>query len=384
MSAMSSRARLEVFALAVLFLLSASAAPAQAAESQAVATQDGWWNRLQGPQEGEPAGNPIRPVAPALPKPPNVPADAIATSVTAGQVDKVAAVGIDVLLAEGAALDGLLLRLKESPANGANIGADKAKVLACPSTNPWGSGQNANWQDRPVADCGLGSASGSRADDGTWTFDLSAIGRLWADPYAPLPAYGVVLSIDPAASSSPVQVSWLNFETGEVAVELAASPGAGGIADAGPVATEPAAAPVDSASAPALAGTGGSGAFPSAEENATGFPAYPTGPSAYTTTPAVADASAGGDTTESPAEAGLGPAPATPDRAAPVLRSRRAVDFWEHVPTPTVLLIPVAFGLALLVSVTLGPAGRPSPVFRREGGLSRALARRKPRSADGA
>ena len=380
MSAMSSRARLEVFALAVLFLLSASVVPAHATESQALATQDGWWNRLQGPQEGEPAGNPIRPVVPALPKPPNVPADAIATSVTAGQVDKVAAVGIDVVLAEGAAVDGLLLRLKESPANGANIGADKAKVLACPSTNPWGSGQNANWQDRPVADCGLGSAEGIRADDGTWTFDLSALGRLWADPYAPLPAYGVVLSIDPAASSSAAQVSWLNFETGGVAVELAASPATGGIADAGPVATEPAAGPVDAASGPGPAGTG---AFPSAEENATGFAAYPTGPGAYTPTPAVADVSAGGNTSESPTEAGLGP-PAAPDRAAPVLRSRRAVDFWEHVPTPTVLLIPVALGLALLVSVTLGPAGRPSPVFRREGGLSRALARRKPRPADGA
>src|ERR671915_2044641 len=104
---MPGRARLQVFALAVLFLISASAAPAQATESRGAATQDGWWNRLQGPQEGEPAGNPIRPLVPALPKPPNVPADAISAGVTAGQVDKVAAVGIDVLLAPGATLDGL-------------------------------------------------------------------------------------------------------------------------------------------------------------------------------------------------------------------------------------------------------------------------------------
>ena len=43
MSARSSRARLEVFALAVLFLFSALATPAQAAESRGTATQDGWW-----------------------------------------------------------------------------------------------------------------------------------------------------------------------------------------------------------------------------------------------------------------------------------------------------------------------------------------------------
>jgi hypothetical protein len=381
MSRLPSRARLEVLALAVLFLLSASAAPAQATESRGVATQDGWWNRLQGPQEGEPAGNPVRPIVPALPKPPNVPAVAIATSVTAGQIDKVAAVGIDVVLAEGATLDGLVLRLKESPASGANIGAEGAKVLACPATNPWGSGQNGNWQDRPVADCGLGSAPGARAGDGTWTFDLAAIGRLWADPYAPLPAYGVVLSIDPAAASSPVQVSWLNFETGGVSVDFAAGPATGGIADGGPVATEPSAAPVDTAPGPVLAGAAGSGAYPSAEENVTGFPASSTVPGAYTSTPAAADAATGAEPAESAAEATLNAA--APESPAPVLRSRRAVDFWEHVPTPTALLIPVAFGLALLVSVALGPAGRPSPVFRREGGLSRALARRKPRS-DGA
>src|SRR5204862_547411 len=82
--------------------------------------QDGWWTRLQGPQEGEPEGNPIRPLVPAIPKPPNVPADAIAVGATGGQVDKVAAVGIDVALADGAMLDGLVLRLKETDANGAN------------------------------------------------------------------------------------------------------------------------------------------------------------------------------------------------------------------------------------------------------------------------
>jgi hypothetical protein len=380
---MFGRARLEVLALAVLFLVSAAAAPAQAAESRGAATHDGWWNRLQGPQEGEPAGNPIRPVVPALPKPPNVPADAISVGATAGQADKVAAVGIDLVLADGATLDRLVLRLKESEASGANVGAEAAKVLACPATSPWGPGQNANWQDRPLADCSLGSAEGARGEDGVWTFDLAAIGRLWADPFAPLPAHGVVLSVDPAGSQSPVQVSWLNLETGKIGVELAATPPTGGTTDGGPYSADPAAVvPAETALATAPDTSADSRAFPAAGAGATGSPDYSigTGTGADAAMPAASDTSAIGTTPEAPPEATLNAAPG-PSGA---LQSRRAVDFWERVPAPTALLIPVALGLAFLISVTLGPAGRPSPVFRREGGLSRALARRNPRSADGA
>jgi hypothetical protein len=381
---MSVRARLEVFALAVLFLVSAAAVPAQAAESRGAATHDGWWNRLQGPQEGEPAGNPIRPIVPALPKPPNVPADAISVGATAGQVDKVAAVGIDVVLADGASLDRLVLRLEESGASGANVGADKAKVLACPATSPWGPGQNGNWQDRPLADCSLGSAEGARGEDGTWTFDLAVIGRLWADPFAPLPAHGIVLSVDPAASQSPVQVSWLNLETGKVGVELAATPPTGGTTDGGPYSADPAAVvPAETASGTAPDTSADSRAYPSTGAGAIGTPDYAigTGTGADAAMPAASDTSATGSTPGSAPETIVD---AAPDRSSGVLQSRRAVDFWERVPTPTALLIPVALGLAFLISVTLGPAGRPSPVFRREGGLSRALARRNPRAADGA
>ncbi|HEV8626694.1 MAG TPA: hypothetical protein VG034_19780 [Acidimicrobiia bacterium] len=378
---MSGRARLGVLALGLFFLISASAAPAQASESRGVATQDGWWNRLQGPQEGEPDGNPIRPLVPAVPKPPNVPADAIAAGATAGQVDKVAAVGIDVTLADGATLDGLVLRLKESDGNGANVGADKAKVLACPATGPWGTGQNGAWRDRPVADCSLGSAEGVRAADGTWTFDLAAIGRLWADPFAPLAANGVVLSVDPAVSPSSVQVSWLNYDSGNVAVELAVTPGVPAApADSSAVASDAVSATPAGAAEPALESPGASRAFPTGSGVSAGSLAYPSGPAAGETT-ATPDVSATGAPPESPGEATLSAAPAGP---GPVLQARPAVDFWEHVPAPTALLLPVALGLALLVSVTLGPAGRPSAVFRREGGLSRALARRSPGGTEAA
>lgn len=385
---MPGRARSETVRLAgraltlsLLLLLSAPAMPASA-ESRGAATQDGWWNRLQGPAEGEPEGNPIRPLVPAVPKPPSVPADAIAAGVTAGQVDKVAAIGIDVIVADGSTFEGLTLRLQESATDGANIAADKAKVIACPATVPWGSGQNAAWRDRPAADCGLGTAEGARAADGTWTFDLGAMGRQWADPFAPLPAYGVVLSIDPTSAPSAAQVSWMSFDSGGVAVELAATPPVPGSSD------DAASLTPDPATAAAPVPTG-----PSAE-TATGlnvpiFGAAAPDPLAYASaqpaftdvTPSAADPSQSGTVPETPAEATLAAPAAGPGPAPP---SRPAVDFWERLPAPTALLVPVAVGLAILVGVALGPAGRPAPVHRREGGLSRALTRRSGAGSDAA
>src|SRR5438105_876692 len=173
---MSGRARPRAVLVGLLLLVVSPVPLARAAsESRSAPTQDGWWNRFQGRADGEPEGNPVRPLAPAVPTPPTVPADAIATSAGAGQVDKIAAVGIDLTLADGAGLGGLTLRLKESPAGGANVGAEAARVTACPATVPWGAGPNAAWRERPSGDCGLGSAKGARAADGTWTFDLTAI-----------------------------------------------------------------------------------------------------------------------------------------------------------------------------------------------------------------
>lgn len=391
---MSGRARSKplsaagrALALGLLLVVSAPALPASAAaESGGAATQDGWWNRLQGPVEGEPEGNPIRPLVPPVPKPPGVPADAIAAGVTAGQVDKVAAIGIDLLLADGATLDGLTLRLKESTAGGANMGADKAKVIACPATTPWGPGQNAAWRDRPTADCGLGSAEGARADDGRWTFDLTAIGRRWADPYSPLPAYGVVLSIDPASAPSAAQVSWVNLDAGGIAVALAATPAVPG-ASGGPAApardSVAAAAPQSAFAAPSPAIETPTGLttplFGASAPDP--LPYAPAQPSFPAVTPPAADPAQSGTAPEAPAEPTLAAPAAVP---GPAPQTRPAVGFWERLPGPTVLLVPVAVGLAILVGAVLGPGGRPAPVLQREGGLSRALARRSAAGSDAA
>jgi hypothetical protein len=390
MSATPSRARPYATVLGLMLLAGAPVWPGRAARadtpgpdttSRSAATQSGWWNRLQGPAEGEPDGNPVRPLVPAVPKPPTVPADAVATSAGAGQVDKVAAVGLDLVLADGDSVDHLVLRLAESKAGGANVGADKAKVTACPATGPWGPSQNAAWRERPTADCKLGSAEGVRADDGTWTFDLTAIARLWSGAAPPLAPNGIVLAVDPAGSPSPVQISWLDVDSGHVAVDLTAAPAAPAPAAAppGPVAAASAAPapggpPYDTAAGARIFPASAGGVSPDPLAFASGRPTFastavgpdPSGPDSSGTVPAPAG----------PAEAALEAPPGSPP--GPVLRARPAVDFWEHVPGSTALLIPVAAGLAVLIGLVLGPTGRPAPVFRREGGLSRALARRRP------
>ncbi len=365
--------RLALLAAAMLVLVGAPVWSAAALEGgdtgAAAATQDGWWNRLQGPQESEPAGNPIRPLVPRLPAPPTVPADAIAVGAVLGQPDKVAAVGIEVALPPGGALDGLTLRLKEAPGNAANLNANMAKVLACPVTAPWGPDKNANWMDRPPGDCELAKAEGVRAGDGAWTFDLTPMGTLWSDPFAPLPQNGVVLSVDPAGSPGPVQVSWLDFDSGNVVVELLASviPGGLGAEPSAPVDTVAPAPEIPYATPPEAFGP--STTFSDPLAYAGGATSFGFGSPRATVDVPAPDTSAEEQATLVASHRGE----AADDK---VLRVQPAVGFWEDVPTPTALLLPLALGLAVLIGFVLGPAGRPLPVWPRAGGLSRALARR--------
>jgi hypothetical protein len=369
---MSGRALHCAVFLGLPLLVIAPGSPARAAENRTgAATQSGWWNRLQGPVDGEPEGNPVRPLVPAVPASATVPSNAIAVSAGGGQSDKVAAVGIDPAVAVGASVDTVSLRLVESAAGGANMSSDKAKVVACPATSPWGPSKNAAWRDRPAADCGLAAVDGVRSSDGVWAFDLTPIVRLWTDPARPLTDNGVVLAIDTTSSPGVVQVSWNDVETGTVRVDVTATP----------VPAAPATAP------------GGAGAGPAAAPSAAPPPAVAAGPPlSAVITPAAApfeppvfgggEAAAGpsGDVAVAAANAdpaaGAAAGPAAPESNGALVAARPAVGFWEHVPAPSALLVPVAAGLAVLVSLLLGPLGRPSPVFRREGGLSRALARR--------
>jgi hypothetical protein len=335
------------------------------------ATQDGWWNRLQGPQEGEPEGNPLRPALPPLPAPPTVPGDATAVAVADGQPVLVAAVGIEVTLPAGGLVESLKLVLTEAPSG--NVNSAGAKVLACPAIIPWGPAKNAAWRDRPQADCSLFRVEGVRAEDGTWTFDLTGLASQWVDPFAPLAQNGVVLGLDATTSPAPVQVAWSDFDTGKVVVEMVASvvPGAAPgsetfpsptFAESGAPFTEvPYAAPEPVPTVDATTAFSDPLAFPTGQPTLTAYE------------PVVPEARAA---TEGTTE--LVTAPQTPAPTSGTLQAQPVVGFWEDIPAPTVLLLPVAFGLALLVGLILGPGGRPLPSWPRAGGLSRALARRHP------
>jgi hypothetical protein len=362
-------------AVLTMFVVAAPVRPAAAIDAgptgAAAATQDGWWNRLQGPQEGEPEGNPLRPLLPALPAPPTVPGDAIAVAVAAGQPALLAAVGIEVALPPGGLVESMKLILKEAASG--NVNNTGAKVLACPATTPWGPAKNAAWRDRPQSDCSLFQVEGVRGEDGTWTFDLTGLASQWADPFAfaPLAQNGVVLGLDATTSPAPTQVAWSDFDTGNVVVEMvatvppaASAPGfesypPSSFAESGPPFTE-----VPYAAPEFLPATGATFSDPLA---------FPTGQPTFTTyAPVVSDVPAPEATTV------LVAAPAAPAPVTGTLQAQPVVGFWEDLPAPTVLLPPVAFGLALLVGLILGPGGRPLPYWPRAGGLSRALARRHP------
>jgi hypothetical protein len=370
------RRRGPILALALLTML-AVAAPVRSAGAldgdpvgTAVATQDGWWNRLQGPQEGEPEGNPLRPALPALPPPPTVPGDAIAVAVAGGQPVFLAAVGIQVDVPPEALVESLKLILKETPSG--QINATGAKVVACAATSPWGPAKNAAWRDRPQSDCSLFQTEGVRGDDGTWTFDLTDLAFQWTDTFAaPLAQNGVVLGLDATTSPAPMQVAWSDFDTGNVIVEMVATASslapetgfdssfpAPTFAEYTPPLTE---VPYSTPELVPLIDPGFTVTEPVT---------FSTGEPAYTYfTPVNTDAPAPDEAAE------LATAPA-PTSGTGTLQAQAAVGFWEDIPGPTVLLVPLAFAFALLVALILGPAGRPLPFWPRAGGLSRALARR--------
>lgn len=52
-----------------------------------------------------------------------------------------------------------------------------------------------------------------------------------------------------------------------------------------------------------------------------------------------------------------------------------AGDLTDNIPVAALLLVPLALLLALIVAYVLGPVGEPADSQRREGGVSRALAR---------
>lgn len=340
--------------LALLAALGLTVGTAGAQETPtATVDRDGWWNYANGGVQEEAPEAPGLPVpVPIPPTPPprnTVPEGAIAAGFAVDRADKVAAVGIVLDAEPGATIETFVLTLKEVDSRTANVNADAAEIVACPITSFWAGGvPNADWGTRPEADCDLAKAVGERADDGTWTFDLAAIGALWLDPFGTVAADGVLLTADPEVDApTTFQVSWVDVASGGVGLSFSAT---GGSPEEDPFAL-------------------GGG------EPASG--GFDTGGATIDTGPAFTPPATSPPTTTARRS--------TREEAAPAAFTPNG-DILGNLPWGYVLLALVAVGLGVVTTYTLGPAGQPRPHLR-EGGVSRALTAREratpssPRSA---
>jgi hypothetical protein len=341
-----------LLAASALVLAAVVAVPSVAAAAADGATIDktGWWNRAN-----TPTATPAGPVT--VPPPPGIPEGDLTVGRLGDEATAIAAVGIQPDEGPGATVESFTLTLREDPAARANRNAADATIVACPITSFWAGGENGAWETAPEHDCDAASAPGERAEDGTWTFDLAAVGALWFDTFGTIRADGVALVPDPDADPSSFQVVWLGGEE-DIDVALRATPG--------PAGDDPFASPIP-ADPPSDAGLssgpgGGSASLFSPPQIATP-PALP--PSA------PVDLDAGVDADERPTAADVTETAAPAARALP--RPSRAGEIVGNWPPAAFLFVPVALALLAATSYWLGPAGQPATVDRR-GGVSRALA----------
>lgn len=343
--------RLPITAAATaLALVLALPAGALADAEGATIDKTGWWNRAN-----ETTATPAGPVT--IPPPPGVPAGDLAVGRVGAEATAIAAVGIQPDEGPGATVESFTLTLREDPDAEGNQGQAEAAILACPITNFWAGGENSPWATQPEYDCTAASATGVRADDGTWTFDLAPIGALWFDTFGTVPADGVVLVPDEATESS-FQVVWQGGDA--IDVQLQAEPA--------PAEDDPFASPPTFADPPSDAGLssgpggGGSSIFAP--------PRIPTPPT-VAPPPPIAAAPAEAGTVDDGAEDEVAGAPVASDTP----RRSRAGTLIGNLPPAGFLLVPFALATLFAMSYWLGPAGQPSTIDRR-GGVSRALAAR--------
>lgn len=336
-------------ALALVPLLPAGAL----AEAEgATIDKTGWWNRAN-TTTATPAG----PVT--VPPPPGVPPGDLTVGRTGAEPTAISAVGIQPEEGPGSTVESFTLTLREDPDAEANQGAEEAAIVACPITSFWAGGENGTWETRPEFDCEAASAPGVRDDEGTWTFDLAAIGGLWADPFGTIRADGVALVPDDATEGS-FQVVWLGGDA--IDVKLQAEPAA---EEDDTFAAPPVADPPSDAGFSSGPSGGGSSIFSPPTIAAPSFssdaPTIGAPPVEGLDEPVVEDA---GDDE-------VAGAPVT--ASAP--RSTRAGTLIGNLPPAGLLLVPIALATLVAMSYWLGPAGQPSTIDRR-GGVSRALALR--------
>lgn len=306
-----------------------------------IADKEGWWSQARDATTGTPAGGGV----PALPE--TVPEGAIAIAATGGQINKVAALGIVLDAGRGSTVSTFTLTMKEAEGTGAQQNPGDAAIVACPITDFFAGAENGALQDAPAADCEAASAEGTRADDGTWTFDLTAIADVWLDPFGTINPNGI--RFDPTGTGT-FQVSLTGMDDATFDVSIAPA--------------EEDEDPFDASTTTVPGGFSGSGSSSS-------------GSSDFSTSPPPAVDSPAGDATATPAPPTTAASGSGEAAAAPA--ARPAGDTSGNLPGGLPLLFVLGAAVALLMAWHLGPAGRkPHATTQRSGGVSRALAARPP------
>ena len=309
----------------VCALLAVTVAPARA-EGTATADKEGWWSST-----GQ--------AVPDADVPDTVPEGAIGIAATGGQVTKVAAIGVVLDAAKGSTVQTFTLTMKEAEGTGAQQNSDGAAIVACPVTDFFSGESNGKLADAPAADCEAAMSEGERTDDGTWTFDLTAIADAWLDPFGTIAANG--LRFDPGDGTFQVSLTGMEDAVFDIALS----------------APEEDADPFDSSTTTVPGGfTGGSSASSGGD-----VAAPPPSVAVPTTEPSGSDVTAT-TVAESTGE------------TATATAASRAGDTGGNFPGGIPLLVLVVLGSGLLIALALGPAGRERAASsRRSGGVTRAL-----------
>lgn len=322
---------------AALLMSVATAAPGDGISASGVTVDKfGWWHSQNHATAG-PTGNIT------VPPPPGVPAGTLAVGAFNGEPDRIAAIGMLPDAQPGDTISSFTMTMKEAGAPAAGFNGEAAKIVACPITEFWVDAQNGTWESRPKFDCSIASAEGSRGLDGTWSFDLLAIGQAWVEPDGDLVADGVAL-VEDVDSPEGFQTVFATDGDGAIVITLAYEP-------AGGTTTTFDTTPVDDG----LGGgfDGGTGDFQS--------PSFGGGVSTGDPTPV---------STPTPGET-----PQNAPPAAPRIISNQGANFWGNLPGGLALGFPLFLGLLGTLAYSLGPAGEPTAATRQRG-VSRALAAR--------
>jgi hypothetical protein len=207
--------------VAALVIGPVGAALAASDSSGRVATvSQGWWNQTPAPVAVP--DNPVTGLAPIPAAPqPDVPEGVVPVTMRLGQVSRVAALGMTFDAPAGTQVNRLVLRLPEAEGALAQQGSGAA-VRACPITDFLVAEENGDAANTPAADCDVAQAAGERADDGTWTFDLTTIAQAWASGAVTVNG----IRLDPVGEApASFQVGFAGYDDATIEADLVAGQG---------------------------------------------------------------------------------------------------------------------------------------------------------------